>query len=101
MCRPFVSQVVTGYLPSLILHTFLSMVPPVMKFFSTMEGYLSNNEIERSACTKMIWFTTWNIFFANVLSGTVVNQWNVILEPKNLPILLANAVPAQVRTFPR
>ena len=96
----FVSQVITGYLPSLILYSFLSLVPPVMKLFSTMQGYISSSEIEKSACSKMILFTVWNAFFAVVLSGSVASQAEVFLDPRHIPERLAVAVPAQVSAHP-
>ncbi|KAK6921979.1 CSC1/OSCA1-like, N-terminal transmembrane domain [Dillenia turbinata] len=95
----FVSEVVTGYLPSLILHLFLKTVPPVMKFLSSIQGYISISQIEKSACNKMFWFTVWNIFFGNVLSGSVLNQISIILDPENIPSKLAVAVPAQASFF--
>ncbi|KAK1306890.1 hypothetical protein QJS10_CPA10g02073 [Acorus calamus] len=95
----FVSQVVTGYLPSLVLHLFLSVVPPIMKFFSTMQGYISHSEIEKSACSKMLLFTIWNVFFANVLTGSISSQIEIFVEPKNIPSTLAVAVPAQASFF--
>ncbi|XP_057979310.1 CSC1-like protein HYP1 isoform X2 [Malania oleifera] len=95
----FVSQVITGYLPSLILQLFLSFVPPIMIMFSSMQAYISLSQIEESACNKMLWFTIWNIFFANVLSGSAISQINVFLEPKEIPRILAEAVPAQASFF--
>ncbi|KAH7532678.1 hypothetical protein FEM48_Zijuj04G0047600 [Ziziphus jujuba var. spinosa] len=68
-----VSQVITGYLPSLILHLFLSLVPPIMIFFSSMQGYMSF----RSA----------------------LYQVNIFLEPKKIPKVLAEAVPSQAAFF--
>lgn len=97
-CRTFVSDLITGYLPSLILQLFLFVVPPIMILFSSMQGYISNSQIEKSACTKLLWFTIWNIFFANVLSGSALSMANIFLEPKKIPSLLAAAVPAQVKT---
>lgn len=70
-----------------------------MILFSSMQGYISHSQIEKSACKKVLWFTIWNIFFANVLSGSALNQVNVFLEPKEIPRVLAAAVPAQVRLF--
>lgn len=99
ICRVVVSQVITGYLPSLILHLFLSAVPPIMILLSTLQGYISWSRIEKSACTKVLWFTIWNVFFANVLSGSALYRVNVFLEPKKIPAILAEAVPAQVRIF--
>ncbi|KAL5582244.1 hypothetical protein UlMin_014686 [Ulmus minor] len=94
-----VSQVITGYLPSLILQFFLSLVPPIMIILSSMQGYISHSQIEKSACDKVLWFTIWNIFFANVLSGSVLYQVNVFLEPKKIPRVLAEAVPSQAAFF--
>lgn len=99
VCRAVVSQVITGYLPSLILQLFLSFVPPIMIMLSSLQGYISWSEIQKSACTKVLWFTIWNIFFANVLSGSALYRVNVFLEPKKIPEILAEAVPAQVRIF--
>uniref|UniRef100_A0A1D1XSZ1 Putative membrane protein C2G11.09 n=1 Tax=Anthurium amnicola TaxID=1678845 RepID=A0A1D1XSZ1_9ARAE len=95
----FVSQVITGYLPSLILHMFLSLVPPIMKIFSTMQGYNSHSETEKSACSKMLLFTIWNAFFAIVLSGSIASQAEVFLDPRHIPWRLAVAVPAQATFF--
>lgn len=94
-----VSQVVTGYLPSLILQMFLKMVPPIMEFLSTIQGYISHSDIQKSACDKVLWFTIWNIFFATVFSGTALYQVSIFLEPKNIPSKLATAVPAQASFF--
>lgn len=95
--RSVVSQIITGYLPSLILQLFLSFVPPIMVMLSSMQGYISWSQIQKSACTKVLWFTVWNIFFANVLSGSALYRVNVFLEPKEIPRILAEAVPSQVR----
>ncbi|XP_062161993.1 CSC1-like protein At1g69450 isoform X3 [Alnus glutinosa] len=91
----FVSEVITGYLPSLILMLFLKTVPPVMELLSSIQGYVSHSAIERSACIKVLWFTIWNIFFATVFSGSVLYQVSIFLEPKNIPAKLAVLVPAQ------
>ncbi|PSS13471.1 CSC1-like protein [Actinidia chinensis var. chinensis] len=95
----FISQVVTGYFPNLILQLFLKVVPPIMKFFSSIQGYISNSDIEKSACDKVVWFTIWNVFFGNVLSGSVLNQVSILLEPKKIPGKLAVTVPAQASFF--
>ncbi|KAJ6402528.1 hypothetical protein OIU84_014597 [Salix udensis] len=98
-CRTVVSQVITGYLPSLILQLFMFFVPPIMLTFSAIQGYISRSQIERSACSKMLWFIIWNVFFANVLSGSALYEVNVFLEPKNIPRVLAEAVPGQASFF--
>ncbi|XP_027358106.1 CSC1-like protein HYP1 isoform X2 [Abrus precatorius] len=94
-----VSQVITGYLPSLILQLFLSFVPPIMIMLSSLQGYISWSQIQKSACTKVLWFTVWNIFFANVLSGSALYRVNIFLEPKEIPRILGEAVPSQGSFF--
>jgi len=99
MCRKVVSEVITGYLPSLILQMFLLFVPPIMMALSSIQGLNALSQIERSACFKLLWFTIWNIFFANVLSGSALYDVNVFLEPKEIPGILAEAVPGQVNPY--
>ncbi|KAJ3674318.1 hypothetical protein LUZ60_004934 [Juncus effusus] len=94
-----VSQVITGYLPSLLLHLLSSQIPPLMKVFSTMQGFISTSSIEQSACGKMLWFTIWSIFFANVLTGSVTSQLAILLDPKDIPAMLAIVVPAQASFY--
>ncbi|BAT99068.1 hypothetical protein LR48_Vigan06g122000 [Vigna angularis] len=95
----FFSQIVTGYLPSLILQLFLKVVPPAMKFLSSIQGYISHSDIEMSASRKVLWFTVWNVFFASVFSGSILSMLQAILDPKNIPGKLAVAVPAQASFF--
>ncbi|KAL8097820.1 hypothetical protein AgCh_030797 [Apium graveolens] len=95
----FVSQVITGYLPSLILQLFQHYVPPTMILLSSIQGYIGHTHIEKSACYKILWFTIWNVFIANVLSGSILYQANVFLELKNIPSVLAVAVPGQAEFF--
>ncbi|TVU49427.1 hypothetical protein EJB05_00737 [Eragrostis curvula] len=94
-----VSQLVTGYLPSAILLLLSSYVPSVMKLFSTMQGFISVSGIERSACNKMLRFTIWTVFFANVLTGSALNQIEIFFDPKEIPSRLAVVVPAQAPFF--
>lgn len=70
-----------------------------MIVLSSIQGYVALSQIEKSACIKMLWFTVWNIFFANVLSGTALYRIDKLLEPKKIPELLAVAVPGQVMVF--
>ncbi|KAH9606971.1 hypothetical protein KSS87_013746 [Heliosperma pusillum] len=99
LSRKYVSQIVTGYLPNVILKVFLLLIPPVMKFLSSIQGHVSHSEIQRSACTKFFWFMIWNIFIANVLSGSVLNHLAELIDFKNIPSTLAKAVPGQASFF--
>lgn len=94
--RTLVSQLITGYLPSVVLMLFLYLVPPTMMLFSAIEGPISRSGRKTSACCKVLYFTIWNVFFVNVLSGSVISQINTISSPKTIPMQLAKAVPRQV-----
>lgn len=67
-----------------------------MIMLSSIQGYVAHSQIEKSACNKMLWFTIWNIFFANALVGSALYRVNIFLEPKEIPNILAAAVPGQV-----
>ncbi|XP_047047040.1 CSC1-like protein HYP1 [Lolium rigidum] len=94
-----ISQLVTGYLPSVILQFVSSCVPKLMKKFSAMQGFASVSGIERSACNKMLRFTIWTVFFSNILTGTAYRQLDIFLDPKEIPSKLAILVPAQASFF--
>ncbi|KAG2295302.1 hypothetical protein Bca52824_041971 [Brassica carinata] len=64
-----VSQVITGYLPSLIYQLFLMIVPPIMLLLSSMQGYISHSQIEKSACIKLLVFTLLNVYAAKYETG--------------------------------
>ncbi|GLJ27283.1 hypothetical protein SUGI_0535560 [Cryptomeria japonica] len=96
----FASQFITGYLPSVIQQLFMYTIPPIMMFFSAIQGCVSYSGKKKSACAKMIYFSVWNLFFVNVLSGSVIGQINTIISnPKELPNRLAKQVPIQATFF--
>lgn len=68
-----------------------------MVMLSSAQGYVAYSQTERSACIKVLWFSIWNVFFANVLSGSALYRVDIFLEPKTIPFVLAEAVPAQVQ----
>ncbi|KAL4372359.1 hypothetical protein HN51_017481 [Arachis hypogaea] len=94
-----VNQVVTGYLPSLILVLFLFAVPPMMMLFSSLEGCISRSGRKKSACWKVLYFLIWNVFFVNVFTGSVISQLSVFSSVADLPVQLAKAVPSQATFF--
>ncbi|XP_010548636.1 PREDICTED: CSC1-like protein RXW8 isoform X2 [Tarenaya hassleriana] len=97
--KKFMNQVITGYLPSVILILFLYAVPPTMMYFSTLEGCVSRSRRKRSACIKVLYFTIWNVFFVNILSGSIIRQLSVFSSVRDLPAQLAKAVPTQASFF--
>ncbi|XP_057424132.1 CSC1-like protein RXW8 isoform X2 [Lotus japonicus] len=97
--KKFIRQLVTGYLPSVILVLFMCAVPPMMMLFSAVEGSISRSERKKSACCKVLYFTIWNVFFVNVFTGSVISQLSVFSSVTDLPAQLAKAVPSQATFF--
>lgn len=98
--KKLATELVTGYIPSVILVLFFYTVPPLMMLFSTIEGAFSRSKRKMAACSKILSFTIWNVFFINIISGTVLNRLDVFSNPKNIPLeLAARAVPAAVNFF--
>jgi len=91
------SELVTGYLPSVILILFMYLVPPTMMSFSALEGSISRSGRKRSACLKVLYFTIWNVFFVNVFTGSILRTLNVFFSVKDIPATFGKAVPAQVK----
>ncbi|KAH0990109.1 hypothetical protein GBA52_001592 [Prunus armeniaca] len=97
--KKIISQLVTGYLPSVVLILAFYSVPPVMMLFSTAEGCISHSGRKKSACFKVLYFTIWNVFFVNIFTGSLIRQLSVFSSVKDIPAQLANAVPAQAKFF--
>ncbi|GLT62968.1 hypothetical protein SLA2020_355680 [Shorea laevis] len=97
--QKFIKQVVTGYLPSVLLISFLYAVPPTMMLFSKLEGPTSRSGRKKSACIKVLCFTILNVFFLNVLSGSLIQLVSVFSRVKDIPSQLAKAVPNQATFF--
>ncbi|KAG5573393.1 hypothetical protein H5410_063159 [Solanum commersonii] len=95
--RRGVPQLVTGYLPSVVLILFSYIVPPLMMLFSKMEGSISRSGRKRSACIKVLYFFIWNVFFGNIISGSVIDRFNKIFKDVNN--LLSTAVPSTATFF--
>lgn len=90
---------VTGYLPSVMLMLFLYAVPPVMSTLAAIEGPIARSGRKISACHKVLFFIIWNVFFSNILSGSVLESIDRISSLKDIPSQLANGVPSMVITL--
>ncbi|KAF7069977.1 hypothetical protein CFC21_075541 [Triticum aestivum] len=97
--KPYMSQIITGYLPSVILLLFLYTVSPIMIRFSTMEGPTSHSERKKSACSKVLYFYIWNVFFVSLASGAVISQLSPSSSTKDIAVRLAHVIPEQTTFF--
>ncbi|GMY22877.1 CSC1-like protein RXW8 isoform X1 [Fagus crenata] len=98
--KKYVTQLVTGYLPSLILILFMYAVPPIMMRLSAAAGALSCSAIRKSACKKILIFKIWNVFFVNIITGYLILHY-VSLHYNVIGIAehLALDVPTQIDFF--
>lgn len=74
-----------------------------MYLFSTLEGAISRSGRKISTCMKVLYFVIWNVFFVNILTEAAIDHYQVSIlklgDAKNIPELLAKAVPATVIFF--
>nr|XP_043615914.1 CSC1-like protein RXW8 [Erigeron canadensis] len=95
------ANIISGYLPSLVLMCFVLLVPPVMMMFATLEGAVSRSGRKKSACCKAIIFFFWNIFFYNLFTGTWWDRMSklTVTGLKDMATLLGNLIPGQAPFF--
>ena len=97
-CRPGLSSVVTGYLPSMILNGFIYLIPFAMLGMASFEGCISRSRTEIKTCNMVFYFLLGNVFFLSILSGSLLHQiGESVTHPKDIPSRLASAVSAQVK----
>ncbi|XP_076883365.1 hyperosmolality-gated Ca2+ permeable channel 2.1-like [Bidens hawaiensis] len=94
-------NIISGYLPSLVLTFFVLLVPPVMLMFATLEGAVSRSGRKKSACCKVIIFFFWNIFLYNLFTGTWWDRMHLLTVSglKDMATLLGVLVPGQAPFF--
>lgn len=97
-CRPGLSSVVTGYLPSVILNGFIYIVPYSILGMAHLAGYPSRSQTEIKVCNMVFYFLVGNVFFLSLLSGSLLDELGASFShPGDFPSHLAHAVAAQVR----
>ncbi|KAL0558116.1 hypothetical protein IC582_006681 [Cucumis melo] len=97
--KKYMSELVTGYLPSVVLILFMYLAPPTMMTLSSLEGPISRSGRKRSACLKVVYFTIWNVFFVNVFAGSAIGTLSAFSSVKDIPAQFGKAVPAQAGFF--
>lgn len=97
LCRPGLSSVITGYLPSAILKGFIYIVPFAMLGMAKLGGSISKSKAEIKTCNMVFYFLVGNVFFLSLLSGSLLDQiGESFSHPKDFPARLASAVSSQV-----
>ncbi|CAN6444001.1 unnamed protein product [Victoria cruziana] len=97
---PGLSSVVTGYLPSFILNSFIYVVPYAMLGICGLQCCVSRSKKEMNTCNMVFYFLMGNVFFLSLLSGSLLEQiGESFAHPKSFPNHLASAVSSQADFF--
>ncbi|KAK9154706.1 hypothetical protein Sjap_002186 [Stephania japonica] len=97
---PGLRSIVTGYLPSAILNTFIYIVPFAMVAMGRSQGFFSRCKGDIKACSMVFYFLVGNVFFLSLLSGSLLHQiGESFAHPRDFPRHLAAAVSAQADFF--
>ncbi|XP_043690687.1 CSC1-like protein At3g54510 isoform X4 [Telopea speciosissima] len=95
---PGLRSIITGYLPSMILNVFISVVPFMMLFLAKRGDSVSRSKRDIKACSMVFYFLVGNVFFLSLLSGSLLDQiGESFTHPKYFPSRLASAVSSQIQ----
>ncbi|KAL7157995.1 hypothetical protein ABFS83_02G113200 [Erythranthe nasuta] len=97
---PGLRSIVTGYIPSVILNSFVYIVPFAMMGMANLGGYVSRSRKDIKACNLVFYFLVGNVFFLSLLSGSLLDQiGESFSHPRDFPSRLASAASAQADFF--
>lgn len=98
--QSFIRSVLQGFLPGLSLNLSLHFLPQLMMFLSKFEGRVSYSKIMRSAATKYFIVMVVNVFFGNVIVGSVFVQLKqYINSPIRVPKAFGSSIPMKSTFF--
>lgn len=87
----------TGYVPSVILNSFVYIVPFAMIGMANLAGHVSRSRKDIKSCNMVFYFLVGNVFFLSLLSGSLLDQiGESFSHPRDFPSRLASAASAQV-----
>ncbi len=79
-CRKFITYFIQGFLPGLITTLFLKLLPYVLTILSKFEGHVSLSAIDRYCAIKYYVFVVINVFFGNVIAGSIFEQFKQYIK---------------------
>lgn len=84
----------------LLLALLVSLLVPILESFSRKEGHIGTSTLAASVYKKLAIFLVIQLFFVNMLAGTVLSSLQEIAEdPASIITLLAEAIPEQAVSF--
>jgi len=92
----FVSGLVEGFLPTLALVVFMSLLPWLLRTILSERRYFLKSQLERAIFHTYWQFLLLNVFLITTLSGSIFGVLHQIIEsPSSIVSLLATNLPAQ------
>ena len=87
-------------LKPLLLVLIVGWLPPILTAFSKREGHIGEGSLQRSMFYKLSIFLIIQIFFVQMLSGSIISQIEGFIEdPLSIVPLLAEELPKQAQSF--
>ena len=97
---PFVTQVLQGVLPSVVLKIFLAILPMILNRMNRFTGMVSVSQIDFSTVSKFFVFQVFALFIYSFILGSALSQISAIINrPAELVRLLGVAAPQQATFF--
>jgi len=96
---PWLSMFLNQLKP-LLLVLIVGFLPPILIAFSKREGHIAETSLQTSMFFKLAVFLIIQIFFVQMLSGSIISEiQNFIEDPMSIVTLLAEALPQQAQSF--
>jgi hypothetical protein len=97
---PFVTQILKGILPSLVLKIFLAILPPVLAAMARFSGAKSVSRVDLSVVSNFFVFQVFAVFLYQTIGGSGISQLQQILaNPSVLVKMLGVSIPQQASFF--
>ncbi|GJP41199.1 hypothetical protein CLOM_g874 [Closterium sp. NIES-68] len=97
---PFINAFVKSILSGIALKIFLAILPALLTFLSTAEGYTAKAGIDLAATGKYFYFIICTVFFSNVLGGVLIDQAKTLSQnPSAVPQILGDRIPTKATFF--
>lgn len=99
LAAPWLSMFLAQLQP-LLLVIIVGLLPPILTLFSKREGHISEARLSASLFSKLSIFLLIQIFFVQMISGTILQELEAMLnDPLSIISLLATALPQQAQSF--
>jgi hypothetical protein len=97
---PFVSSLLQGILPGLVLAIFINFIPPIINLCSRLGGTILTSEIDYKLITRFFIFQFFTVFIATVVGGSFLDQITLIAsDPSVIWQILGISLPTTATFF--